>query len=407
MLVVLVGLLAAARAQQQPTARRSSAGAISGFPCGAGQWLPANWTASSSDWVCQDCYVCARGEECLQRGGCVHCEDGHVDHDTDPTTRCEPCASGTAPAPDNLSCIEIGSNWLLLIEEGLKILAAVLSALLVVVAACCGQTAAEDGLHQLALWLYSTCCCCSRAKPPQGKKQLQGHATSDEESGGDTCSGDDCLNGGYGMAEGRRASSSSMILEPAEPQEQEQEQGEEETTGLLSTASGARASMSDSAERFETPRVLVQRFSAAAARLSPRSGFDTSDERVISCTHHRELSSVAGGGASPRHRRQRSVDSCGDFFSPSAALTDSYSSSISSSCPGDEDEYLSLNSSPRLEATSSRGGSGGDLHRQQPGLELLASDDTSSVAGGSKLGGERRNSAVWTPSPGLTRLRTV
>lgn len=56
------------------------------FPCRADQWLPANWTMEEAAWVCSSCYVCKRGDQCLQRGGCVRCEDDHFDHDTDPTT---------------------------------------------------------------------------------------------------------------------------------------------------------------------------------------------------------------------------------------------------------------------------------------------------------------------------------
>lgn len=441
-LVVLAGLLAALSAAEQTSS-------ISGFPCRAGQWLPSNWTALSSHWSCQDCYVCARGEECLQRGGCVPCEHGHVDHDTNPTTRCEPCAAGTVPSVDKLTCIDDDESLLELADEATNTIAAVTGSALVVVAACCGNAAAEQGLRGLA---HLLCCCCCRAKEPD---QQVTQVDADEESGTTTTSVDHA-NGGSTVSYN---SSDSLLLEPRFLQQDgdgDGDDGEEETRGLLSSGAGGCRPYRAAPDLFTTPRDrpadgqgqsqgrkqgfggAISSAAAAAAvactrvSLSPRKPAlvesDAADHETV-VLRRRDFTGSGVNGASPRHRRQRSIDSTGDYFSPSAAFTDSNGTQSSSPLPSDEpddaDDFLSTvgsngtvgsaAGSPRLEPTSPRHGlshhhCGGatDYYNLHDGANMERAgplEDPRAVAKRKRQ--HRRNSAVWTPSPSLARVRTV
>lgn len=188
---------------------------------------------------------------------------------------------------------------------------ALLCAIVVIIGACCGQDAAEDGLR----WLWR--CIAARREPADSES---------DKSGSD----DDLADGG-----GRDDEETGLELE---------------TAGLLS---GDVRSRSD--DNFWTPR------------LSPRP-----DDIVL---RRRHLLAAAASPPHPGHQRKRSVDSSGEFFSPSAALTDSSASS-----------------------------SGADGFHSVPATPRLVDDDILRAAPVAK---ERRDSAVWTPSPSLERLRTV
>ena len=135
---------------------RESPSAFLGFPCRDDQWLPANWTAGDGA-ECQSCYVCTRGTECIQRGGCVPCGRDSIDHDSMPTTRCEPC-DGDRISHDALHCVAAESSWSswwLWLKDKADELAAVLGVAILVVAACLGQDAAEAGLAGCCGWVAS------------------------------------------------------------------------------------------------------------------------------------------------------------------------------------------------------------------------------------------------------------
>ena len=133
---------------------RESPSAFLGFPCRDDQWLPANWTAGDGA-ECQSCYVCTRGTECVQRGGCVPCGRDSIDHDSMPTTRCEPCDVDRI-SHDALHCVAAESSWSswwLWLKDKADELAAVLGVAILVVAACLGQDAAEAGLAGCCGWV--------------------------------------------------------------------------------------------------------------------------------------------------------------------------------------------------------------------------------------------------------------
>ena len=289
----------------------------------------ANWTAEETAWVCSSCYVCERGDECLQRGGCVRCEDDSFDHDTDPTTLCEPCPDGRTSSADGLTCVEDG---LTTIKDKLDVIGALLCAIVVIIGACCGQDAAEDGLR----WLWR--CMCSKAR---------GERVTDSDSEIKSSSDDDNHADG-GDRDDEETGLELHVASGTDP----------ETMGLLS---GEANSRSDDNPWSSVPR------------LSPRL-----DEAAVL---RRRL--LAAGGASPSpppppgHQRKRSVDSSGEFFSPSAILTDSSTSSSGA------DGYHSVPATPRLQVMEDRS--------QEAPITTK----------------ERRVSAVWTPSPSLQRLRTV
>ena len=130
---------------------RGGSGGGAGFPCRDDEFVQANWTLreeQSQTAECRSCYTCSRGEECLQRGGCMECQAGHIDHDTDPTTLCEPCPTGETAAADRLSCGE-QSSWLALTTDICDALAAVLGVVAVIVALFFGQDAIESGLRRM------------------------------------------------------------------------------------------------------------------------------------------------------------------------------------------------------------------------------------------------------------------